>query len=139
MAVLSKEKAEDPKLINPAHKMSLKAKVMGISVLPPKLKHDEKATAPSAAESLVEVQVQTIPDNKVFKIQLAPNWYLQQRNFKLNIGELIDIKAFKAKSQNGQENLFALEVTRESAALKLRDDYGRAVWKRFERLKKFER
>jgi hypothetical protein len=68
-------------------------------------------------------------DGVTTEVSLGPSWYFEDRNFSLQMGDLVEIRGFPISSFS--ENipaLMAIEVRKGDEVLTLRDEAGFPLW-----------
>jgi hypothetical protein len=68
-------------------------------------------------------------DGVTTEVSLGPSWYFEDRNFSLQMGDLVEIRGFPISSFS--ENipaLVAIEVRKGDEVLTLRDEAGFPLW-----------
>ncbi|MDO9533014.1 MAG: hypothetical protein Q7O12_12925 [Deltaproteobacteria bacterium] len=68
-------------------------------------------------------------DQGSLMVDLAPSWYLNEKNFVVKAGDTVSATGSKGFLDN-QPGLIAREVTVNGTTLKLRDEQGVPVWQR---------
>jgi hypothetical protein len=61
-------------------------------------------------------------------VHLGPAWYLSQKRFSPNVGDMLGVIGSKI-TQNGRTVVVSREVTKNGETLRLRDDQGFPLWK----------
>jgi hypothetical protein len=61
-------------------------------------------------------------------VHLGPAWYLSQKRFPPNVGDMLEVIGSKIRQNRGTV-IVAKEVTKDGETLKLRDDQGFPSWK----------
>jgi hypothetical protein len=68
-------------------------------------------------------------DQGSLMVDLAPGWYLNEKNFAVQVGDTVSATGSKVMLDN-QPGLIAREVTVNGTTLKLRDEQGVPAWHR---------
>jgi hypothetical protein len=61
-------------------------------------------------------------------VHLGPAWYLSQKRFSPNVGDILEVIGSKIRQNRGTV-IVGKEVTKDGETLRLRDDQGFPFWK----------
>jgi hypothetical protein len=65
-------------------------------------------------------------------IHVGPSWYLANKNFKLNVGDKLEVTGSKV-TINKEISIIAKELKKDTLTLKLRDENGFPLWSKGKR------